>query len=441
MRLCLIPILFLACQQALAWSDHASLAWPFLRAQPALMAPQLSVEPLEQFLAAEAAGVARVLDEVEAVMLAQDAAYPATPPALKFDPVGSDGLRASFIAALRVSPKLDYALYHQVMPGDVPSQSPPLLWSDLSFLDGGESHDDTFYQALKAGEGVSIAHVLATASDEPDMGMDIGLYTDNGTDFGDDYGMGLQPFGNPNLSYGSQAPLHMGFYHLDWLTQFAQPDLKRGLPLWRITLYDALARLAFNTGHDYWGWRFMGWALHYIGDLTQPYHADPLPGVSLLSALWSVLMGETDNVIQLVSNRHGVLESYQYQRMRSSMQSGDWAAPILARIAQTQTSCFLPTGVIPDLTAGSVALGDQLDGTLSEVFPAQFVSDPSFEWVGSGFEPEVVMQVADRGGDTALAVIDAELEVLLGRFSYYLQGWIAHGQSLQGGGELGGCRT
>lgn len=440
MRLCLIPILFLACQQALAWSDHASLAWPFLRAQPTLNAPQLTVESLDQFLSAEATGVARVLDAVESAMLAQDAAFPATPAALKFNPVDTGRLRGSFIAALRISPELDYALYHQVMPGEVPLQSPPLLWSDLSFLGPGESHDDTRYQALEVGGSVSIAHVLATASDEPDMGMDIGLYTDNGTEFGQHYGMGQQPFGNPNLSYGSQAPLHMGFYHLDWLTQFAQPDLKRGLPLWRITLYDALARLAFDTGHDYWGWRFMGWALHYIGDLTQPYHADPLPGVSLLSALWSVIMGETDNVIQLVSNRHGVLESYQYQRMRSSMQSGDWAAPILVRIAQTQTSCFLPAGVIPDLTAGSVALGGRLDATLSEVFPAQFVSDPSFEWVGSGFEPEVVMQVADQGGDRALAAIDAELEVLLGRFSYYLQGWIAHGLSLQGGEASRDCR-
>ena len=53
--------------------------------------------------------------------------------------------------------------------------------------------------------------------------MDIGLFADNGTDFGQGYGFGIQPFGNPNLEYSSQAPFHMGFYHLDWLTRTAQP--------------------------------------------------------------------------------------------------------------------------------------------------------------------------------------------------------------------------
>ena len=66
----------------------------------------------------------------------------------------------------------------------------------------------------------------------------------------------------------------------------------------------------------------MGWALHYIGDLTQPYHTEPLPGVSPLSALWSVITGRTDEVIQLVSNRHGVIESYQYRRMADLMDQG-----------------------------------------------------------------------------------------------------------------------
>ena len=92
-------------------------------------------------------------------------------------------------------------------------------------------------------------------------------------------GFGIQPFGNPNLEYSSQAPFHMGFYHLDWLTRTAQPSLLRTYPLWRIALFGELAELAFSTGHDYWGWRFLGWGLHYVGDLTQPYHAIPLPGV------------------------------------------------------------------------------------------------------------------------------------------------------------------
>ena len=90
----------------------------------------------------------------------------------------------------------------------------------------------------------------------------------------------------------------------------------------------------------------MGWALHYVGDLTQPYHTDPLPGVDLLSALWSVVMGETNDLIQLVSNRHGVLESYQYRRVLALMQEGAWQAPLLLAISEPQTACFTPEGVV-----------------------------------------------------------------------------------------------
>ena len=36
------------------------------------------------------------------------------------------------------------------------------------------------------------------------------------------------------------------------------------------------------------------------------------------------------------------------------------------------------------------------------------------------------------GGNPALDAMDTELALLLGRFSYYLQGWLSHGRSLQG---------
>ena len=50
---------------------------------------------------------------------------------------------------------------------------------------------------MAPGEPVSIAEVIASASDEPDFGMDIGLFADNGTDFGQRYGFGINPLGTP----------------------------------------------------------------------------------------------------------------------------------------------------------------------------------------------------------------------------------------------------
>ncbi|MDG1829152.1 MAG: hypothetical protein P8H66_08015 [Luminiphilus sp.] len=432
MRSVFLAISLIACHQAAAWSDHASLAWPMLRTDATLMQSRVVVEPLDVFLKAEAAGIADVLARLEIEMIEGNPEYPPTPVELTFNGSNKTDFQGRFIAALRISPRLDYGLYRQVMAGDViSSEAKTLGWSDLSYLPSGDSVQERAYLPLTVGALVSPAYILASASDEPDLGMDVGLYSDNDTDVGARYGLGEQPFGNPNLPYGSQAPLHMGFYHLDAVTQLAQPSLKRTLPLWRIKQYEELARLAFATGHEYWGWRFMGWALHYVGDLTQPYHTDPLPGVDLLSALWSVVMGETNDLIQLVSNRHGVLESYQYRRVLALMQEGAWQAPLLLAISEPQTACFTPEGVVSDLTAQSVALGPGLDETLSKRVPALYVSDPAFEWVGYELEADVVALINAQGGDSAIEALDNELERHLRRFSYYLQGWITHTRTLE----------
>lgn len=436
MRSIFFAVSLVVCHQATAWSDHASLAWPMLRTDATLMQSRVVVEPLDAFLKAEAEGIAEVLTRLEIAMIEGDPEYPPTPAQLNFDASNKTDFPGRFIDALRISPRLDYGLYRQVMPGDViPPDSETLSWSDLSYLPSGDSAQDRIYLPLTPGSRVSAAHILASASDEPDLGMDVGLYSNNDTDAGARYGLGEQPFGNPNLPYGSQAPLHMGFYHLDAVTELAQPSLKRTLPLWRIKQYEELARLAFARGHDYWGWRFMGWALHYVGDLTQPYHTDPLPGVDLLSALWSVVVGDTNDLIQLVSNRHGVLESYQYRRVLALMHEGAWQAPLLLAISEPQTACFTPEGVVSDLTAQSVALGTGLDEVLSKRVPPLYVSDPSFEWVGYELEADVVALISAQGGEAAIQALDNELRGHLRRFSYYLQGWITHTRALERGAE------
>jgi hypothetical protein len=290
----------------------------------------------------------------------------------------------------------------------------------------GETHADLRYRPLAEGDPVAPAQVLATASDEPDFGMDIGLFEDNGTAFGAVYGFGVQPFGNPNLEYSSQAPFHMGFYYPNWLLAWAQPDMAKTYPRWRVDLYRALARHAFSTGHDYWGWRFMGWALHYIGDLTQPYHADPLPGVGPLDILWALATGGSEDAIQLVSNRHGVLESYQYQRVRRGLEARDWDDPLLVAIADAAGSTALPftrDTLHTLLAAESVAAAPALDRALEQYVPARFVSDPGFEWNGSGEAVHVVDRVREAGGEAAVRGLDAVLAEQLRRFSRYAHAW------------------
>lgn len=410
---------------ALAWSDHANLLWPLVRSMPVLVDSRVAVESLASFVEAEAAGLESLLDKEERAAREALPHYAPRPDNLRFHAEAAD-LRLAFLEALRVNPQLPYRLYRHLTV----EEEPPVgaqLWSftDLSFLVPGEDSRRNAYLSLQPGAMVAPAHVVASANDEPDLGMDVGLYNNNDTSYGQRYGFGIQPFGNPNLDYGSQAPFHMGFYHLDWLTRQAQPDLQRALPAWRIDLYGALSEFAFSTGHDYWGWRFAGWALHYIGDLTQPYHADPLPGVSTPDALWLVVQGKTDEAIQLVSNRHGVLESYQYQRVMRDLESRLWDSAMLTAISQgAPVPLFEDTTVRTVLTAESTAAGEAVDATLEQHVPARFVSDPEFEWVGSGEESRVVDTVRDTGGSAAVAALDTMVETQMRRFSRYARAWI-----------------
>ena len=432
----LSAFLLLMTSSVWGWSDHASLIWPLLREQPELTSRTVAAESLEHFLLAEQAAIAQTLDDVEAWSVLNIEQYPPTPVPLSWHK-NTAAIQARFLSAIRVNPRLSYSLY----VGPSPERTPPMVgalpWSALSFLGGGDAQQASRYWAVEEGAFVSIAEVLATASDEPDLGMDIGLFEDNGTAFGQRYGFGQQPFGNPNLDYGSQAPFHMGFYHLDWLTRLAQPDLLRTYPLWRIALYGELADLAFRTGHPYWGWRFLGWGLHYVGDLTQPYHAIPLPGVGTLDALWSVVQGKTPELVQLVSNRHGVIETYQYQRLTASLIAGDWSAPLLRAVAAHGD--YEPLEYVPfvmNLSQNSVLAAEGFDAAIATYVPSRFVSDPAFEWIGSGFESDLIDIVKIEGGETAVAELDAAVAEQLMRFSRMASRWIARGHlSVEDTGE------
>ncbi|MCH1609925.1 MAG: hypothetical protein L7S53_01315 [Luminiphilus sp.] len=411
-----------------AWSDHASLIWPLLRSQPQLIHQTVVAEPLDAFLAAEQAGIAETLKAVESWSVTAIEHYPPTPEDLRW---GTDHAPTAerFFAAIRVNPMLPYRLYVDLSPERNQPEQASLAWSELSFLGGGTSQLAGRYWALAPGEPVSIAEVIASANDEPDFGIDIGLFTDNGTEFGQRYGFGIQPFGNPNLEYGSQAPFHMGFYHLDWLSRTAQPSLRRTYPLWRIALFGELAELAFSTGHEYWGWRFLGWGLHYVGALTQPYHAIPLPGVDTVDALWSVVQGKTGELVQLVSNRHGVIESYQYHRLTRALEARQWSAPLLKAISDhPDTADVEYESFVMALTADSVEAAADFDAAIERNVPARFVSDPTFEWTGSGFEQSIVQRVADEQGEPAIAELDAAVILQLARFSAVASRWIARGR-------------
>ena len=157
-----------------------------------------------------------------------------------------------------------------------------------------------------------------------------------------------------------------------------------------------------------------------------------------MEALWSVAQGKTSELVQLVSNRHGVIESYQYQRLTAALSAGDWSAPLLRAVADHGDSEPLEyASFVMNLTQASVSAAGEFDAAIATYVPARFVSDPSFEWIGSGFESDLINIVQTEQGETATSALDAAVASQLMRFSSVASRWIArHNLSAGEAGEL-----
>ena len=243
------------------------------------------------------------------------------------------------------------------------------------------------YFSLNSSQLVPALAVLATAADEPDLGLDISLFENNNSEFGKYYQFGNQPFGDERVSFASAAPFHYGAYH-EWSLFYAlAPQTKECYAMYRIKMYRELARVAFSSGHIYWGWRFLGMGLHYIQDLTQPYHAKFFPGYNTLMEIsyygFSMLNVKKplENSINLVANRHFLFEDFVYRMLQNSqlkesaqLQSA-LASPSNNELNNLEYNDDFPQQVI---SFRSNSLADNLSSTIEENFPSHYVNDPSY---------------------------------------------------------------
>ena len=371
-----------------AWSEHPLLVRPALKtfinweqqepvAAISLQAFLLEVEhELEQFLR-----------EQETWSRANLPNYAPRPDELAFKATGNpDDILERFFMAIRVNPNIKVPLYLHLLPNDDPGNRPLADPAGITTLSNIGSMQHTTYVWLAEGELVSAFDVLTTANDEPDYGFDLGLFEDNHTEYGQVYGFGAQPFGNPNLEYSSQAPFHMAFYHESWILYKAGPFLKHTFLDYRINLYKMLSEFAFAQNQPYWGWRFMGWGMHYVGDVSMPYHSKPLPGVSTLRMLWinlKAILGfpqSRDNAVQLVSNKHAVYEEFQVQVLRMAHVQNNWQHPFIHALMNPKDLIPFSGDFIVEVAAReSVARSGPVDRALKKYMPAHMVSDPSVE--------------------------------------------------------------
>jgi hypothetical protein len=396
----------------MAWSEHPLISRPVISSLPeARDAKVVPVKGLAAFIRAEGRRIERILSEEEAWAKANLQWYPPLPASLTFRADGNpEEIRRRFCNAIRINPSVDFPLYLQRVPGEENKGRSLIPLGGISFLRDTSDWSASAIAGLKAGETAKPLDVAASATDDPDLlGLDIGLFEDNDTGFGKTYGFGRQPFGNPNLDYGSQAPFHMGFYHESKLIYFFAGFLKKTYPEYRIRLYKRLAQLAFETGHPYWGWRFTGWGLHYLADLAQPYHAAALPGVGAARTLRINTMdmigihGPRADAVQLVSNRHTALEKFVQIILKRAYQMGEPDHPILAVLRSANDAPPYEDTVPRHVIAGMAhAKAEETDRILEECMPRKFVSDPGFELGTSGERRQIVEKMLTEKGRPAM---------------------------------------
>lgn len=389
----LLSLLGLAASNVLAWSNHSYAAYRAFEKMPEVAnAAPVAVEPLEVFLKAQEKPIEDLLARQETWAQAHLEVYPPRPAALTFRTSPgrtNEARRQAFLMALRVAPNSKLALYLQPDPLSPPPATATLLPHAAVNTLPEQPNSSYRFVGAKAGDQVPPLAVLASATDEPDYGMDINLWEDSPSDWGRAYGLGKLPFGNPALNFSTQAPFHMGFYQEDRILYWAAPYIKKTFPLLRIHQYSGLATLAFRTGHAYWGWRFTGLALHYVQDLTQPYHASLAPGystVKLMAINFLATVGRPrlkENLIVLLSNRHLALEKYQNQLIYNTARTRrDTAVEKALRNSNKDASYPAWTDLYARdvVSRQSYTYGAKLTEILVDTLPAGYVSEAAFDF-------------------------------------------------------------
>lgn len=377
MRFSSIALSLLLCglsAPVLAWSNHSLGSALALREASGIKGVEaVEVESLEDFLHAEGAGLQALFDQQEAFARANFKGYPARPDELRWLAEGAGDRRQDFYQALRINPDIKLASFVQPVPGTNDWKGRSLLPIEqvMVFKDYSQWSDRYRFYAVNPGDKLSPLSVVATAADEPDYGHDINLFSDNPGTVGAHYNFGVQPFGDSRFEYSSQAPFHMGFYHESPILTTAAPYLAQTYPEQRAYQYFGLARYAFETGHPYWGYRFLGWGLHYTQDLTQPYHAKVMPGsttIDLLLVSAKEMLGypqARDAVVKRVADRHTALERFQLAWLSSLLAEGQTDNPMFKAYSDRATDAGYPaydTGYLRNtVTTEAYADADGLD--------------------------------------------------------------------------------
>lgn len=416
--LCILFAFLLFSSQIYAWAEHPLLVKPILENLDYWeTADSVEVRSLVSFLEDNSPALAEFLENHEQWAMENLYNYRSRPDELRLDTtLRGEDLRTAFLLSIRVNPDSKLPLYLHLLPGDTLASDHRICALKVSVFDNLKKERKTDYRKLREGENVHPLDVLVTANDEPDYGLDIGLFEDNGTWYGERFGFGNQPFGNPNLPYSSQAPFHMSFYHEPALIYRFMPALDNSLLESRLFLYRELSLFAFSRGEDYWGWRFLGWSMHYATDLTMPYHSTALPGYNIfqmIGAQLNALRGNDEpmrEIVQLVSNRHTVIEAYQWMELHRALEERIHDHVFLKALsAEVDVPEFGLDFARSTASEAAYQNSRKMDSALRAAMPDFLVNDPSVEvWFKAELR-EVNRLALEHSGAAKLEFLNREI--------------------------------
>jgi len=398
MRLFYLVSLLLISTCSIAWDDHAMLTKPALKYLSAndksisqYLNQSVKAETLQSFLEATKSTLPAKLNEIESWAKQNERGYKSLPPDLAYQPEKANcasDLEFCFRKSVRMNldvplPLVIYDPYHEysrthgfytiknaneLLPAHIPLR---FALSDFT--------------KIPVNGMVKMADIISTASMQPDFGFDTYLYEDSETAFGKIYGFGMQPLGNPKEPSHSQMMFHMSSYYDDPKLLFLMPGLNQVYPEYRAYLYMQLSAFAAENNHPYWAAVFMGWGLHYIQDLTQPYHTQLSYGLDTSTVLYAFIELAKKNYQPFVemqtvqANRHIMLESLTKHIADSYIENGKYKNIILAALENSQhaglPSCDLRTQFLRHQMNQNIV---DYHSLLRTSIPAHYVNSPSF---------------------------------------------------------------
>lgn len=292
---------------ALSWNTHCLLTRAALQTSAvAGLDQETPVTALEDFLVQSSAELPSILSRYWASLAAKVGKPRRTEPGRRPPRTAED-----FLLALGLKPGVPIHYVRTLRPEEMPP--------DALHNQSREGPPGNAYLDAPVGDSLTAREILATFSDEPDWGMDQDLFSMK------EYGYGPAPLGFAKGG-SSQAPFHMAFFHEGPVLRLILSRLMTSFLEERAGVFFALSRLASEKGLEYWAWRFTAWAMHYLQDLTQPYHARAIPAPLLPAVVRSLIKPGFRRVALLnrdyLRNRHLAFEAAVHFVLNDAVKKG-----------------------------------------------------------------------------------------------------------------------